>query len=299
MLDYEELKEIANMRVNEVIEVSLEDIRTSDLSIIPEGVTLSIFESYFPESLLWREQKTIIIEISDHIYTKYWWHKYHARVFVEAMNRAVKRLQYEGNPLSEPLINSDDDVHIFFSFKLTLTNISSSERVVESIKTAFDLVCERANTILENSDSVLILGKDTDSGLEKLKKIALELEKLGYFTYIIKEQPNKIGESVIQKVLRYAVKSKFIVVENSEPSGHLYELPHVTKMAESVTIILQEEGKGATWMFEDSYKKFIYWKKFLYIPSEFEEKIQIAVNWAEEYIKEFGQYQKANLPWFK
>jgi hypothetical protein len=110
---------------------------------------------------------------------------------------------------------------------------------------------------LDNSDSVLILGKDTGEGLEKLKNISVELEKWGYYTYIIKEQPDKIGESIIQKVLRFALSSKFIIIENSESSGHLYEIPHVTKMAESVTIVLQMEGEGATWMFEDAYAKGI------------------------------------------
>lgn len=168
------------------------------------------------------------------------------------MERAVKRLEHEGHPLSDASLESDDDVHIFFRWKLALPIQTPGTELIESIKAAFDLVWERANSILENSDSVLILGKDTGEGLERLKRIAAELEEQGYYTYIIKEQPDKIGESIIQKVLRYALSSKFIVIENSESSGHLYEIPHVTKMAESVTVVLQEEGKGATWMFEDA-----------------------------------------------
>jgi len=55
----------------------------------------------------------------------------------------------------------------------------------------------RAYSMLENSDSVLILGKDTGPGLERLKRIEIKLQELGYYTYIIKEQPDKPGESVI------------------------------------------------------------------------------------------------------
>lgn len=299
MLDYDKLKQIALEEDTEPVETCLDDLKGSDLSMLPEGIILTIFESNFPETLLWREGDLIIAEITDHIYTKYWWHKYHARVFAEAMERAVRRLQYEGNPLSEAKIESEDDVHIFFRFNLTLSKTTSPEKIFESIKAAFDLVWERANTILENSDSVLILGKDTGDGLERLKNIATELEQLGYYTYIIKEQPDKIGESIIQKVLRFALSSKFIVIENSESSGHLYEIPHVTKMAESVTIVLQEEGKGATWMFEDAYAKHRHWKKFLYSPSTLQDEIKNAVTWAENFIKEFGQFQKEKLPWLK
>jgi len=213
------------------------------------------------------------------------------------MERAVRRLQFEGHPISDASIESDDDIHIFIRFKLTLPNNTPSQRIVSSIESAFDLVWERANSILENSDSVLILGKDTGEGLVRLKIIAFELERLGYYTYIIKDQPDKIGESIIQKVLRFALSSKFVLIENSESSGHLYEIPHVTKMAESVTAVLQEEGKGATWMFEDAYGKHRHWRKFVYTQTTMQAEVKNAVRWAEDFVKQFGQFQKATLPW--
>ncbi len=108
---------------------------------------------------------------------------------------------------------------------------------------------------------VLVLGKDSGAALDRLKSIASRLEDLGYYTYIIKEQPDRNGESVVQKVLRYALSSKFVVIENTEASGHLYEIPHVAKAAECVTVVLQEEGRGATWMFEDAYAKHKHWHK--------------------------------------
>ena len=33
----------------------------------------------------------------------------------------------------------------------------------------------------------------------------------------------------MQKVMRYALSSKFVLVENTEASGHLYEFPDVAK----------------------------------------------------------------------
>lgn len=297
MLDYNELKQYANEGGDEPVEASKYDLTSSDLSLLPEGISLQIFESEFPETLFWREGEYLIAELTEHIYSKYWWHKYHARVFADAMERAVKRLQYEGHPISDASIESDEDVHIFVRFRISLPKTTPSQKIVDSIESAFDLVWERANSILENSDSVLILGKDTGEGLVRLKAIASVLEQLGYYTYIIKEQPNKIGESVIQKVLRFALSSKYVLIENSESSGHLYEIPHVTKMAESVTAVLQEEGKGATWMFEDAYGKHKHWKKFLYTQASLEAEVNNAVSWAEDFVKQFGQFQKATLPW--
>jgi hypothetical protein len=215
------------------------------------------------------------------------------------MERAVVHLSREGHPFREPGIESDNDIHIWVRWELVLPIDTSSEGVVESIKAAFDLVWQRADSVLENSDSVLILGKDSGLALEMLKRIAKKLQELGYYTYIIKEQPDRTGESTVQKVLRYALSSKFIVIENSEPSGHLYEIPHVTKLAECVTVVLQEEGKGATWMFEDAYAKHNHWHKVTYPEGEIEKAVEQSATWAEDFIKRFTEYQVNHLPWLR
>lgn len=149
----------------------------------------------------------------------------------------------------------------------------------------------------EGPSSVLVLGKDTGEGLDRLQRIASKLHELGYNTFIIKQQPDKAGESIVQKVMRYALLSRFVVVENTDASGHLYEVPHVTKAAECVTVVLQEEGKGATWMFEDAYAKHKHWQKITYEGEGLESAVTRAVDWAEKFVREFAAYQMAHLPW--
>jgi hypothetical protein len=39
------------------------------------------------------------------------------------------------------------------------------------------------------------------------------LRELHYYIHIIKEQPDKAGESIIQKVMRHALSSKFVMIE--------------------------------------------------------------------------------------
>jgi hypothetical protein len=197
------------------------------------------------------------------------------------------------------LSRDDDDVHIFVRWQLRLSRSTQAELVAASIKSAFDLVWHRADSILENSDSVLILGKDSGAGLDRLKTIGFKLEELGYYIYIINEEPDRRGESIVQKVLRYALSSKFVLIENTEPSGHLYEIPHVAKAAECVTVVLQEEGKGATWMFEDAYAKHNHWHKLTYRHGGLEHAVEEAAAWAENFVTDFAGYQAANLPWLK
>jgi hypothetical protein len=214
------------------------------------------------------------------------------------MERAVRRLANEGHPLANPT-RDDEDVHIFVTWEFRAPCATPVDALVDSIKAAFDLVWQRADAILQNSDSVLILGKDTGSAMDKLKRIADKLEQLGYYTYIIKEQPDKLGEGVVQKVMRYALSSKFVLIENTEASGHLYEIPHVTKSAECITVVLQEEGKGATWMFEDAYAKHKHWHKVTYRDDTLEDAVAEASSWAERFFDEFAAHQASTLPWLK
>lgn len=279
--------------------IDLEELKVLDLAGLVSGTAISILADNFPECTLWVEDNKVLVNITEHIYTKYWWHKYHAGVFADAMIRAVKRLEHEKQPMSEPLLTVDEDVHYWVSWTLNRPIETDNNTLIESINAAYESVWRRASTILEDSDSVLILGKDTDASLGKLKRIAAKLEALGYFAYIIKELPDRLGESVIQKVLRYALSSKFVIIENTEPSGHLYEIPHVAKMAECITIVMQEEGKGATWMLEDAYPKYHHWHKLIYRDNELEDKADQAAKWADNVFREFSDYRKATLPWFR
>jgi hypothetical protein len=278
--------------------IGIAELKALDLKGMPEDIHIWVMDNYFPETTISRQGDILICEIQEHLYTKYWEHKFSAYAFAEAMERAVRRLGHEGHPVVNPT-RDDEDVHIFVRWELELPVSTLPEDVAESIKVAFDLVWHRADSILENSDSVLILGKDTGAALATLKRIAAKLQELGYYTYIIKEEPDKAGESVIQKVMRYALSAKFVIIENTEPSGHLYEIPHVAKAAECVTVVLQEEGKGATWMFEDAYAKHKHWHKLSYQADGLEAAVEEAVVWAEEFVRDFADQQKATLPWLR
>lgn len=280
-------------------DISFSELCSLDLMKIDEKIYFNIFEDNFPQCTINRLSDKLHIRIEEHIYTKYWFHKYHASVFAEAMIKAIKRLKLEGVPFSNEELDEDDDVHIFVRWTLIEPADIDIETLKSNINLAFDSVFERANSMLENSDSVLILGKDTGEGLELLKRIQSHLDGLGFYTYIIKEQPDIIGESVMQKVLRFGLSSRFVIIENSEPTGHLYEFPHITKFAELTSIVLQRQGEGSTWMFEDLYHKINNIKKFEYNNDSLEEQINSGITWARDYAKSFGDYQKQKLPWLK
>ena len=287
-----------DFRGDDVEPIGIAQLKDMSFPSMPEDIRIWVMDDYFPETIISRESDILVCEIQEHLYTKYWEHKFSAYAFAEAMERAVRRLAHEGHPLTSPT-RDDEDVHIFVRWELRLPINTGPESVAESIKAAFDMVWQRADSILENSDSVLVLGKDTGPALDKLKRIASKLRDLGYYTYIIKEQRDRAGESVVQKVMRCALSSKFVLIENAEASGHLYEIPHVAKAGECVTVVLQEDGKGATWMFEDAYAKHRHWHKLTYEDNQLENVVEQAAAWAERFVRYFASYQEAKLPWLR
>ena len=287
-----------DFRAEEREPVDLDWLDSLPLAEMPEDISIWVVDNYFPDTCITRKGEFIVCRLEDHIYTKYWKHKYSAYAFSNAMRRAVQRMAQEGFAFSNPSVD-DEDVHIYIRWSLAMPRETPASNVIASVKDAFDLVYARAESILDNSDSVLVLGKDTGASLDTLRRIASKLEELGYYTYIVKDQPDKLGEGVIQKVMRFALICKFVVVENTEPSGHLYEIPHVAKSAECVTAFLHEKGKGATWMFEDAYAKHPHWKKFQYELDHLEATVDEAVAWAEGNVEKFGLYQQNVLPWMR
>lgn len=159
-------------------DISFSELSSLDLMTIGENITYNIFEGNFPQCTITRLGDKLLVRIKEHIYTKYWFHKYHASVFSEAMIKAIKRLRLEGVPFTDEELDQDDEVHIFVRWTLTELASIDSKTLAENINLAFDSVFERANLMLENSDCVLILGKGTGEGLELLKRIQTHLDNL-------------------------------------------------------------------------------------------------------------------------
>jgi hypothetical protein len=277
------------------VEMKRSDFDEDALQGLPEDVTLLLMGP--AEFWISRDGGEVVVQVSDTERQSIWDDKYNLSLFAEAMTRAVRRLAAEGRPYEEPEVEPSHPDYFFIRWTIRFDAKLPGRRIIDAAHRAFEEVWNRAERMLEDSDSVLVLGKDTRGHLKRLHAIAAVLTDLGYHVYLVEEQPNRPGETVLQKVLRYALSSKFIIVENTDPSGHLYEFPHVAKMAECVVAVLQEKGKGATWMFEDGYARHRHWKKFGYSPEKLKEAVHAAAEWGEDFVKRFTKKQKRVLPW--
>ena len=114
--------------------IGIEQLKSLDLAQMPEDVAVRVMDNYFPDTTIAREDNTLVCTIEEHLYTKYWEHKFSAYAFAEAMERAVRRLAREGHPLSNPS-RDDEDVHIFVRWELRLprdTSPRSRDRIGQS-----------------------------------------------------------------------------------------------------------------------------------------------------------------------
>jgi hypothetical protein len=143
---------------------------------------------------------------------------------------------------------------------------------------------------------VLILGKDTEEGLDRLRRIRNVVEGQGYQCLLIKDLPEHSEMGLVGKALFTALAARFTIMENSTPSGHLYELPFV-RMAECVIVLLQEEGMGATWMTEDMVSKHPLLRKFTYTSDTCELIVRDAIIWAETRIADNIKTNIGAWPW--
>lgn len=132
---------------------------------------------------------------------------------------------------------------------------------------------------------VLVLGKDnTPEAWSKLCKIKDIIHDLGYSPILIKEQPDIGMLTNEEKMLAYASISRFVIIEKSEPSGHIDEA-HICAINRLVGVWLREEGKGDTWMQGDYEISYQHIKGFEYNNNNIKEVIRNGVEWAEQYLK--------------
>ncbi len=147
------------------------------------------------------------------------------------------------------------------------------------------------------SNNILILGQDTTER-DRLTSIKKCLAQMGYEGIIIKELRDETEvQSIEHKVSLYAHICRFVIVENSTVSGHIDELK-ICEINKIITVILQQEGYGATYMQEDYSYEHRYIEKFLYSNNEkICEVIRKAVEWANIFIEERKSNYQNMYPW--
>lgn len=149
----------------------------------------------------------------------------------------------------------------------------------------YQAVKERTNAILMNKErSVIVFGKYGDNeSLGELVQIRDYLKK-SYEAYLLSELPEHPSMSIEEKVKLWSSASRFCVMIDRLPAGHLVEYPYL-KSTRVVLILLRPEAGGSTTMIEDDSIDFPFIKMFRFEKSPL-EVVDNALIWAEEFIEE-------------
>lgn len=147
--------------------------------------------------------------------------------------------------------------------------------------------------------TVLVLGKDSGEGLKRLNVISELLGNKGFEPVLLKQMDDIRGQSLEEKLLSVALLSRFVVVDDSEPSGHIAELVLLTR-SRVLTAILRLGGHGGTFMQADYDVDFGHFvRSFTYQINSLDGCIDEVVNWADQVALDRAAAYQRLYPWRK
>lgn len=132
---------------------------------------------------------------------------------------------------------------------------------------------------------VLILGSYGNKR-ERLERIKVALTNAGLVGLILDEYPDIEEQSLTEKMVTYASISRFVIVDDLAPSGHITELS-VCHDLKFITAVLRERGRPSTAMQADIGDEVSFIKEFNYAEEiDLEQAVTAAVTWAGEAVTE-------------
>jgi hypothetical protein len=155
----------------------------------------------------------------------------------------------------------------------------------------------RVRTFAHNKETgVIILGKDSGPELEELREVRDFLRARGYDADLIKELPEIPMMSNEEKVRLWAIVSRFCVMIDRMPTGHIAEYPFLREQR-SILAVLRPRGSGSTYMIGDDHLVDV---NFINV-CEFEETplnvLDEVIEWAEGIAAERVEAYRGAYPW--
>lgn len=144
--------------------------------------------------------------------------------------------------------------------------------------------------------TVLVLGAYDEDGRARLGGLAGVLKDLGYDPVIIDDIPDFEHYDLSQKVSAIGALSRFVVIEDSHPSGHLVEL-EICRQHRWVTLLMRTPGDRSSWMTAGASLSSNVVLEHEYDPSNPKPVMTECATWAENRLSELGKELNNLYPW--
>jgi len=133
-------------------------------------------------------------------------------------------------------------------------------------------------------NTVLIIGKYADN-TTRLREIQDVLKKEGYQGVLLQDFPDIEEQSLPEKMVLFACIARYVLCDDSLPSGHIEELKICSDLR-FTTAILRPQGMASTAMQADLDQSCDFIKAFGYDPSNRLSVLANALSWADEKVRE-------------
>lgn len=155
----------------------------------------------------------------------------------------------------------------------------------------------KKDILIYKEKSVIVFGKDSDpKNLTEMIRVRDYLKTKNYEAYLLRELPEHPLMSNEEKAKLWALASRFCVMIDREPSGHIAEYVYL-KGERVIMAFLRPKGKGSTYMIgDDSIVEINYIKIFEFEISPL-QTLDDAVAWAEEFIGKKIEALRDAYPW--
>lgn len=154
-----------------------------------------------------------------------------------------------------------------------------------------------SNFTLNKKSGVIILGKDSEPELDEMIRVREYMRVEGYNADLIKQLPEIPLMSNDEKVRLWAMSSRFCIMIDRVPSGHIKEY-ELLKQQRTIFALLRPKGSGSTYMIGDDEVDINYIKIFEFDSSPLEVLHDVS-KWSEEVVKKRIEYLDKTYPWRK
>lgn len=177
--------------------------------------------------------------------------------------------------------------------EMNLPCVLGGEFIQDMVRERIELVYElldsehwRAlrNVARSKKTTVLLIGKYGDN-TDRLKSLQAEITKCGYDGVLLQDFPDIEEQTLPEKMVLLASIARFVVCDDSAPSGHIEELRICADLA-FTTAILRPAGKPSTAMQSDIDSTRNHMKVFAYEGSSFADALRAATEWGEAKVQE-------------
>lgn len=144
--------------------------------------------------------------------------------------------------------------------------------------------------------TVLVLGSYDPEGEKRLEAIAAALKDIGYEPMLVRDIPDFEHYDLSQKVVAIGAVARFIVVDDSSPSGHLAEL-ELCRLNRWGMVILRAHGTGSSWMTAGASLSSNVIHETSYDPENTRPTLEEAAKWAEDRLGGLKEQLGGLYPW--